>query len=105
MFFIVVAAASNFINAQNDTATIIKKIPQKFKFIDFNNDGKISQSEVDFVVNSRLDNVAKNSPTILDEFVSFLEVYKNNPSKTDSIYFNNNAAQSQPLQHNESNAK
>ncbi len=93
--------------AQNDTIISVKKIPQKFKFIDFNSDEKISQAEVDFVINSRLDNVAKYSPSILDEFVAFLEMQKNNPAKIDSLYFNdkNNSVKDNIVKFNEPSDK
>jgi hypothetical protein len=67
---------------------VIQKIPTQFRFVDFNNDNQITQDEVDFVVNSKLDNVAKYPPQLLDEFVNYITLYQSNPQKADSVYNN-----------------
>lgn len=78
---------------------VIEKIPVQFRFVDFNNDNKITQEEIDFVVNSKLDNVAKYPPQLLDEFVSFITAYQTNPRIADSLFNTTTAKQthSEPI--------
>jgi hypothetical protein len=62
------------ITSQSQTDTVvIKQFPGKFNFIDYNNDGYLQRSEIDYVVDSYLDNTRKYPNVLVKEFVTFYQ--------------------------------
>ncbi len=70
--------------AQSDSV-IVKNFPSKFSFVDNNSDGLLQRSEVDYVVNSYLDNSVKYPKILVKEFVDFYNGKPTQMLKVDSI--------------------
>ncbi len=70
--YIIIIISFSYIGVFSQTdSVIIKSFPEKFKFVDYNNDGSLQTSEIDFIISTYLDNSRKYPKALLNEFVLF----------------------------------